>query len=240
MMKPHKNKQDKAPRPVSLITVYDSGSVVSEQYRTLRSNIKFSVIDGTLRTMLVTSSASGEGKSTTTDNLAVVFADSGMKTLLIDADMRKPTVALTFKLPNQYGLSNLLSDRKHKASEFVQYSGIPNLDVLTSGPVPPKPADMLASKRMDELLEELKQSYDLVIFDTPPLTRVTDAQILSSRVDGTVLVAREGETKKQTLMKSKELLELANANILGVVYNATNRHGDEGYYGYSYKMPDKE
>lgn len=235
MTKNKSTHQSSPPRPVSLITLYDSASVVAEQYRTLRSNIKFSVDDGHFKTMLVTSSTSGEGKSTTTANLAVVFADSGMKTLLIDADMRKPTVALTFKLPNTHGLSHLLSNRENKVEDFIQSSGVENLDIMTSGPLPRKPADMLSLRRMTRYLDEMKKKYDLIIFDTPPLTSVTDAQVLSSLVDGVVLVAREEVTKKQALIKSKELLELANANVLGVVYNATHRIGRKGYYGYAYK-----
>lgn len=231
-MNKNKNPYQSVPQPVSLITIYDSSSVVSEQYRTLRSNIKFSIDNDRFKTMLVTSSTPGEGKSTTTANLAVVFADSGLKTLLIDADMRKPTVALTFKLPNDRGLSHLLSSRNNKAADFIQFSGVDRLDILTSGPLPRKPADMLGSRRMSRLLEDLKNTYDLIIFDTPPLTSVTDAQVLASQTDGVVLVAREDVTKKQALVKSKDLLQLANANILGVVYNATDQAGREGYYGY--------
>lgn len=228
-------KIEREVQAIPLVTVYDSSSVVSEQYRTLRSNIKFSVVNQPLDTLLVTSSAPAEGKSMVTANLAVVFADSGVRVLLVDADMRKPTVALTFKLPNRYGLSTLLRDRDHQASEFIKKSVVENLDILTSGPIPPKPADMLSSNRMNEVIEELRADYDLVIFDTPPLTRVADAQILSSRVDGTLMVVREGVTKKQTFLKSKQTLEMANADILGIVYNAASKDGKEGYYGYYQK-----
>lgn len=220
--------------PISLVTVADQNAVISEQYRTIRSNIQFSAVDHELNTVVVTSSGPGEGKSTTAANLAVVFANSGKKVLLVDADLRKPSVALTFQLPNVMGLSNLLGnkDKESQVSEYITKSNVENLWLMTSGPKPPNPSEMLASKRMEELTEQLKEVYDLIIFDMPPVATVTDAQILAAKTDGTLLVIRERKTKKQELMKAKELLNIAKANILGVVYNGAQSNHELNYYYY--------
>lgn len=225
-------KESSKPQAVSLITLSDKRSTIAEQYRTIRSNIKFSMIDKNLKSLVVSSSGPGEGKSTTSANLAVVFADTGQKVLMVDADLRKPTVALTFKLPNQEGLSSLLSNRVYQLSELVQPSGIPNLDILTSGPTPPNPSEMLSSQRMLEVMREMENQYDLIIFDMPPLGTVTDAQIMAARTDGTILVVRERKTNKQSLLKSKELLQMAKANVIGVIYNGTRKGEDNVYYYY--------
>ena len=219
-------------RAVSLITLADRTSPVSEQYRTIRTNIQFSMIDQELKTLLVTSSGPGEGKSTTSANLAVVFANSGVRTLLVDADLRKPTVAKTFALSNYQGLSNLLSERESKVSAMVQPSGIENLTILSSGPKPPNPSEMLGSVRMHKVIQDMRDEYDLVIFDMPPVVAVTDAQVVASQVDGTVMVIREGISNKNALIKAKSLLEMVNANVLGVVYNGSTRNVDQGYYYY--------
>lgn len=219
-------------RGVSLITLADRTSPVSEQYRTIRTNIQFSMIDKELKTLVITSSGPGEGKSTTSANLAVVFANSGVRTLLVDADLRKPTVAKTFGLSNHHGLSNLLSERDSKVSNVAQPSGIENLTILTSGPKPPNPSEMLGSVRMHKVIQDMRDDYDLVIFDMPPVVAVTDAQVVASQVDGTVMVIREGISNKNALVKAKSLLEMVNANVLGVVYNGSTRNVDQGYYYY--------
>lgn len=217
---------------VSLITLADRTSPVSEQYRTIRTNIQFSLIDKELKTLLVTSSGPGEGKSTTSANLAVVFADSGYRTLLVDADLRKPTVAKTFSLPNNIGLSNALSERGVGINQVVLNSGIPNLAILPSGPKPPNPSEMLGSTRMTDLIAEMKEHFDLIIFDMPPVVAVTDAQVIASKVDGTILVVREGISNKVSAEKAKNLLEIVGANVLGAVYNGATRAEDQGYYYY--------
>lgn len=218
--------------PVSLVAAVDRNSSFSEQLRTIRSNITFSSVDKEIKSLVVTSSGPGEGKSTTAANLAVVFADSGKRVLLVDADLRKPTVALTFKLPNAEGLSSLLRNRSSQFTEYYQPSGVKNLWVLPSGPKPPNPSEMLGSQRMKELIEQLTKEFDLVIFDMPPVATVTDAQIIASETDGTLLVVRERVTKKQGVLKAKELLSMANANILGVIYNATKKSNESSYYYY--------
>lgn len=218
--------------PVSLIAIADQNSTITEQYRTIRSNIQFTSVDKELRTMVVTSSGPSEGKSTTAANLAVVFANSGKRVLLVDADLRKPTVALTFQIPNARGLSNLLGDRESDSKDYAQKTSIENLWVMPSGPKPPNPSEMLGSKRMEEVITELTQEFDLIIFDMPPVATVTDAQILAAKTDGTLLVVRERQTKKQNLIKAYDLLKIAKANILGVVYNAAKKGDDSSYYYY--------
>ncbi|OFI45917.1 tyrosine protein kinase [Floricoccus penangensis] len=231
MAKKNTRKKDTT-HAVSLITLADASSPVSEQYRTIRTNIQFaSTINNEIKTMVITSSGPSEGKSTTSANLAVVFANSGQKVLIVDADMRKPTVAKTFALPNIGGLSTLLTTPQH-VTDIAQYSGIENLYVLTSGPKPPNPSELLGSMRMNEILQEARDNYDFVIFDMPPVVAVTDAQIMASKVDGTLLVVRENVSRKDALLKAKNLLQMVNANVLGVVYNGAKNVADQGYYYY--------
>lgn len=151
--------------------------------------------------------------------------------LLIDADMRKATVHKTFLLNNGVGLSNVLSTDM-KVSDAVQRTVVPNLYVMTSGPKSPNPSELLGSTRMDQLIKELRSDYDFVIFDMPPIVAVTDAQIIASKADGTMLVVRENYTRKDSLQKARELLSMVNANVLGAVFNGSTDVTDQGYYYY--------
>ncbi|WP_243293030.1 CpsD/CapB family tyrosine-protein kinase [Bacillus sp. FJAT-47783] len=214
----------------SIITAHQPKSPVSEQYRTIRTNIQFSSVDQDIRSILVTSAGPGEGKSTTTANLAVVFAQQGKRVLLIDADLRKPTVHYTFRVENIYGLTNVLT-KQASLQEAIQRCEVDNLDILTSGPIPPNPAELLSSKQMHELLEELYAIYDLVIFDTPPILAVADAQILTNHVDGSILVAWSGKTEQEPAQKAKEALSAGKGKLLGVVLNG-KKHKDTQYYYY--------
>ncbi len=228
-----KDRKEQKTNPVSLITLVDPSSPVSEQYRTIRTNIQFaSSVDRKLQTLVITSSGPSEGKTTTSANLAVVFAKSGQRVLLVDADMRKPTVFKTFQLTNEVGLSTVLSAGKN-VGDAAQQTSIENLSVLTSGPKPPNPSELLGSMRMDQVINEARNLYDIIIFDMPPVVAVTDAQIMASKVDGTLLVIRENVTKKESVTKAKELLHLVNARVLGVVYNGAEQSKDQGYYYYS-------
>jgi len=214
-----------------LITQLNPRSPISEQYRTLRTNLEFSSVDNPLKSILVTSSSPSEGKSMTTANLAVVYAQQGLKVLLIDADLRKPTVHYTFRLDNLRGLSNILVNEA--TIEDTAYStGIGNLDVISSGPIPPNPSELLGSKRMEGLIREASNSYDLIIFDTPPVLAVTDAQILGNVVDGTILVVRSGQTEYELAIKAKEALEPAKAKLLGTVLNDREKTSTTNYYYY--------
>ncbi|MFD2308320.1 CpsD/CapB family tyrosine-protein kinase [Enterococcus termitis] len=225
-----RNQKKQKTKAVSLITLADKSSPISEQYRTIRTNIQYAMVDRALKTLVITSSGPSEGKSTTSANLAIVFANSGKRVLLVDADMRKPTVSKTFSIDNVRGLSTLLGSREVVLHQVVQSSGVDNLFLMTSGPKPPNPSELLDSRRMEELIRELKQQYDLIIFDMPPVVAVTDAQIVSSKSDGTILVVRENVSKRDSLLKAKSLLELVDANILGVVYNGSKNVTDQGYY----------
>ncbi|NHH93980.1 Tyrosine-protein kinase YwqD [Bacillus sp. MB95] len=204
---------------------------VAEQYRTIRTNIQFSNVDQDIKTIVLTSSGAEEGKSTTSSNLATVYAQQGLKVLLIDADLRKPTGHYTFRLENHIGLTNVLT-RQSTLAQAVQESEIPHLSVLTSGPIPPNPSELLASAQMTELLKEMKEQFDMIIFDTPPILAVADAQILANQVDGTILVVSSGKTEKDAALKSKELLSNAKGKLLGVVLN--NRKVEDGNYYYYY------
>lgn len=229
-----KKNNEKHSHKRKLITKYDTKSPVSEQYRTIRTNIQFSSVDQELETIMVTSSGPGEGKSTTAANLAVTFAQQGKKTLLVDADLRKPTVHYTFNLANTVGLTNILT-RQLTLQKAVESGGVPDLDVLTSGPIPPNPSELLGSRSMAELFDEAKKNYEVIFFDTPPLLAVTDAQILANQCDGTILVISSGKTGNEQALKAKELLVSAKAKLMGVVLNNKKLENSHYYYYYGAK-----
>ena len=230
--KKNSSKKQLEQRARKLVVSANPRSVVSEQFRTLRSNITFSAVDKELKTILVTSALPGDGKSTVSANLATLFAQDGKRVLFIDADMRKPTVQYTFSLTNAAGLSSVLTQQR-LAGEVIRESEIsPNLHILTSGPIPPNPAELLGSRSMTVLMNEMAQQYDLIVFDAPPVLSVTDAQILANKVDGTLLVVNTGVTKKDNVDKAKELLGNAQARILGAVMNNFEMDKDQNYYQY--------
>ncbi|WP_252501993.1 CpsD/CapB family tyrosine-protein kinase [Sporosarcina sp. Marseille-Q4943] len=214
-----------------LVTKHNPKSIVSEQFRTVRTNINFSMPDKELKTLLFTSSSPGEGKSTSAANVAIVFAQEGKKVLLVDADMRKPTMQYTFRTTNTTGLSNLLT-KQWSLEEVTKVTDIEGLFLMTCGPIPPNPAELIGSKSMDALIEELTAQYDLVIFDTPPILSVADAQILSNKCDGTILVVNSGVTEKDSVIKAKDALVSAKANILGTLLNNFVLEKDHYYYQY--------
>ena len=184
-----------------------------------------------LKRLLVTSSGPGEGKSTTVANLAVVFAQQGKKVLLIDSDLRKPTVHYTFNFTNTFGLTNVLT-KQSQLHDVVKESMEKNLYILTSGPIPPNPAELLSSKAMEQLMKDVEEEFDMVLFDSPPLLAVTDGQILASKCDGTILVVSSGKTETEQAVKAKELLNAANSHILGVVLNSKKMENSNYYYYY--------
>ncbi|MDU0155111.1 CpsD/CapB family tyrosine-protein kinase [Bacillus cabrialesii] len=216
----------------NVIAMTEPKSLNSEQYRTIRTNIEFASVDRKMQSVMITSACPGEGKSTTAANLAVVFAQQGKKVLLIDADLRKPTVHTAFHLENMIGLTSVLL-KKSSLKQAVQATNEKQLDVLTSGPIPPNPAELLSSKWMKELTDEACAAYDMVIFDTPPILAVADAQILGSVADGSVLVISSGKTEKEQAAKAKEALESCNSKLLGAIMNGKklSKHSEYGYYG---------
>ncbi|GKX67447.1 CpsD/CapB family tyrosine-protein kinase [Inconstantimicrobium mannanitabidum] len=203
-------------------------SIPAESYRTLRTNIQYSLFDKEIRTILVTSSEPGEGKSTTSGNLALSFGQAGKSVILIDCDLRKPSIHKKFKISNALGLSDVLIG-KMKVEEAVNKYGN-RLDILTAGKIPPNPSEMLGSKAMEKLLEEIKDHYDIVILDTSPVLAVTDAQVLSRKADGTILVVRAEATKKDAVLRAKGLLDMVGAKILGTVINGVERSRKHYYY----------
>jgi protein-tyrosine kinase len=215
----------------SLITHRSPKSSVSEQYRTVRTNIEFAAVDESLRTFMVTSANPSEGKSTTVANLAVVFAQQDKKVLLVDGDMRRPTVHYTFRTDNIKGLTNVLT-KQATLEEVACETEVNNLHVVSCGPIPPNPAELLSSKAMDQFIEEALKSYDVVIFDTPPVLAVTDAQVLANKVQGVILVVNSGKTETELALKTKELLTNAKAKLLGVVLNEKKQKQGEYYYYY--------
>ncbi|MCM3729092.1 CpsD/CapB family tyrosine-protein kinase [Neobacillus cucumis] len=218
----------------NIITKFDSKSPISEQYRTIRTNIQFSSVDNEVKSLMVTSSGPGEGKSTTVANLAVVFAQQGKKVLLVDADLRKPTVHYTFNQTNTFGLTSVLT-RQLTLDKAVADTGEKNLFVLTSGPIPPNPAELLSSKAMEQFYQDALDLFDIVLFDTPPLLAVTDAQILANKCEGTILVVSSGKTEKDQVVKAKELLDSAQSKLLGVVLNNKKMKDTNYYYYYGVK-----
>ncbi|MBC2582735.1 CpsD/CapB family tyrosine-protein kinase [Clostridium sp. DJ247] len=220
-----------------IITVKEMKSPIAEAYRTLRTNIQFSSFDNKVQTIVVTSSGPGEGKSTTAANLAVVMAESGAKTILIDCDQRKPTLHKIFLLSNQVGISDLLVGNV-KFEKAVTSTKIENLDILTSGTRPPNPAELLASSKMKQFIDGLRQNYEYIIVDTPPIVAVTDAQILSSYADGCLLVIASSEVEREAAARAKELLQKVNAKILGAVLNKLETHEKGYYYSYYYGNDD--
>lgn len=206
-------------------------SVISEAYKVLRTNIQYSAFDEYIKTIVVTSAEAGEGKTTVSGNLALSFAQIDKKVIIVDCDLRKPSLHKNFKISNLTGVSEILIG-KLKLEEVVQKHH-DNFDILTSGKIPPNPSEMLSSNMMSELIETLKSKYDIVILDSAPIHLVTDAQILSTKVDGTILVIRAQKTNKEVIIEAKNLLKQVGANIIGtVLHSVENTKGKYSeYYG---------
>ncbi len=229
-------KGDRDPKEMyRLVILLYPRSAASEAYRTLRANTEFAAVDAPLQTLLVTSSTTGEGKTVTAANLAVAFAQAGRRVVLVDADLRKPGIHLAFDLPNAHGLTTLLRSNGVSLEAIAHPTEQANLRVLTSGPLPPNPAELLSSERMQTVLERLTAEGDLVIFDGPPLQAVTDSAILSSVVDGTLLVINAGRSRRGAVRHSRAALATAGANVLGAVLiriPARARGDASDYVGY--------
>ena len=205
-------------------------SIDAEAYRSLRSNIEYSSFDDEYRVIVVTSSVPGEGKSTTAGNLAIALAQSGNKVLLVDCDMRKPSIHKKFKISNAAGTAELLL--RKKSFEEVANDYNENLTIITAGKIPPNPSEMLASRAMTAFIKEMKNEFKYIILDTPPLQAVTDAQVLSTKADGVLLVVRAGSTKKELVSNSVDVINKVHGKVIGTVLNGVeNKRNNYYYYG---------
>ena len=209
-------------------------SMAAESYRTLRTNIQYSSFDKAYRIIVVTSAEPEEGKSTTAGNLALCMAEGDKKVILIDCDLRKPSLHKKFKTSNLLGLSDVIIGKADLDSVTHRYNK--NLFLLTSGKIPPNPSEMISSKAMSHLLESLKDTFEYIIIDTPPLKVFSDSQILSTKADGTILVVRAEKTKKESAKSAIDLLKNVKANIIGIVLNGIDVSGNKYYYDYEYKQ----
>ena len=203
----------------AIISYNDPKSVISEQYRAIRTNIEYSNVDQNTKTILVTSSDKNEGKTTTVSNLAVSFANLNKKVLLIDCDLRNASIHKMFRLNNIYGLTDILA-KDRAVDKCIQETELENLYVLTAGAIPPNPAEILSSEKMKNLIEDLKNIYDYIFIDTPPIGLVTDAGALSSFIDGVVLVVKSESVEKKYLEETKKKLDAVEARILGAILNS--------------------
>ncbi|MEW5717979.1 MAG: polysaccharide biosynthesis tyrosine autokinase [Chloroflexota bacterium] len=216
-----------------LVTALYPRSSHAEAYRLLRTNIQVADVDKPVKTILITSPNPVEGKSVTAANLAVAMAQAGLRTVLIDADLRRPSQHRLFRFTNDLGLTTGLMQLEPSLNGYVRETEVENLYVITSGNLPPNPAELLASKRMQRLLEALQEYSDVIVIDTPPCLPLADAAILARRVDGVLLVVGAGSTRREAAVKAKETLERTGGRILGVVLNRVNSRGS-GYYYHSY------
>ena len=241
-----KRNRGKEETGAGLVAYTEPKSAAAEAYRTLRTNIQFASPDHPVHTILATSTSPDDGKSTTIANLAITFAASGFPTVLVDADLRRPHLHKIFGLSNDTGLTTLVAELARAASisggiggtgtprvhHPLQPTQVENLHVLTSGPIPPNPAEILGSQRMTEVLAMLRDTAEYVLIDTPPIIAVTDAAVLSPRVDGVLLVINAGKTRRDLAVKARDMLQQVNAHLLGVVLNnATLDKSAYAYYG---------
>lgn len=203
----------------TLVTITDPSSAISEAYRALRMNLQFTSLDKPIRKLLVTSPSAGEGKSTTLCNLAVTLAQIEQRITIIDCDLRHPTIHDFFGANNIQGITDMVLNEQMLENPPYQETKIPGLRIIASGPLPPRPGDMLGSKKIEAVFDRLLQDADMLLIDAPPVMSVTDAAILATKVDGVLLVFSAGDTKRDLAQRSVERLKKVNAHILGAVLN---------------------
>jgi capsular exopolysaccharide synthesis family protein len=208
---------------------------MSESYRALRTSLLLSNLGSPPKVIMVTSALPQEGKSTTSTNTAIVLAQKGVRVLLIDADLRRPSIHKILGMGPRSGLSNVLTGSTTLEKTITQTSILPNLFILPAGTPPPNPAELLASSNMRDMLTELRDQFDHIVVDTPPSLSVTDAVVLSQRADAVVLVIRSGQTTKQSLRRARDLLAQVNAKVVGVLLNAVDLSSPDYYYYYEYQ-----
>lgn len=233
LKKNNKSRQDLKSRSEELITRKNPKSPVSEAFRAIRTNLNFVSPDNPLKTIVITSSGAADGKSVILANLAISMAQNGQKVIILDADLRKPMQHKFFEMTNFQGLSGILTG-EITFDEGLRETGIEGVRLISTGVIPPNPAELLASKRMEEVLEEARNEADVVLLDTPPVIAVADASILASKVDGVILVVASHQTHDQALVKAKENLIRVHANIIGTILNKYPTRRGKGYYQYYY------
>lgn len=212
-----------------------SRSPVAEAYRVLRTNLQFAAVDRELKVVLVTSPSPDEGKSTVAQFLAQTISQTGKRVMILDTDLINPTLHKRFGLPNQKGLSNLIMGETDPTAT-AHPQAYPNLSVITSGPIPPNSSELLGSARMKHLIDRMREEYDMIIVDSPPVLVVTDAVVTSSLTDGVILVIHAGRTHSGDVRRAQEALEGARANLLGAVLNRVHLRGNEYRYAHSYTV----
>jgi receptor protein-tyrosine kinase len=222
----------------SELVALDQQSPSSEAFKALRTSLLFATIDHELKAIVITSAELGEGKSRTAANLAISLAQAGYKTLLIDADFRRPSQHRLFGQVRNIGLTNLILQDANESQAIRQLDSVPNLWLLTSGPTPPNPSELLGSARMRELMTNLWDQYSYVIIDTPPVNAVTDASIIAASASATIVVVEQGRTTFPALKHTREMLDRVNAHIIGAVLNKVRAASGSYYYGYgNYATP---
>ncbi len=194
---------------------------IVEAYKTIRTNLMFMMSQSNKKQIAISSSLAGEGKSTTAVNIAIAFSQLGCKVLLIDADLRRPSVHKKLKLPNTKGLSSVLINLCEPGECLNNIN--PNLDVMTSGPMPPNPSELLSSAKMSDLLDSLQDQYEYILIDTPPINIVSDALVLAPKTNGIVMVVKDQLSTHDELRKSISAIEFANVKLLGIVLNGSSR-----------------
>ncbi len=215
----------------NLITYTQPSSSAAETYRILRTNIQYTSVDKKVKTIVITSPEINDGKTVTASNLAISIANAGMKVLLIDADLRNPNIHNQFRLPNSIGLTNIIVENSNIEEALYKIEGIKNLVVLTSGTIPPNPAELLTSKKVKDLIHNFSQQFDMVIIDTPPIGLVTDSVILAGIVDGVLLVISAQKTKINSAHNAVKSLKTIGANVLGAVLTKV-KSSNGTYYKY--------
>ncbi len=216
----------------NLVTVSDPRSAAAEAYRTLRTNLSFSSLDDPIHSLVVTTPAPQENKSIVIANLAVIMAQGGNRTLLVDCDLRRPALHEIFGVDNSRGLTTMMLDEGAMDEPPLQKTEIDNLMLLPSGPLPPNPADLLGSRRMDAVIARLTEQMDIVLLDAPPVIAVTDAAVLASKVDGVLLSMSAGVTRRDHAERAKEMLQKVNVRIVGTVLDNAPADALIGsYYG---------